>query len=106
VDIAQKKQSAVIEVKTRSSLEFGLPQDFVKPKKYNFLPRQLTPMSIKKTLTSTVLILAIHKEGKSFVIEHLDAFITFNVFFIVIFVTNCFLFIFAYVLTQLQIQLL
>jgi putative endonuclease len=34
---------AVIEVKTRSSLEFGLPQDFVK-KKYNFLPRQLTPM--------------------------------------------------------------
>jgi putative endonuclease len=27
---------AVVEVKTRSSLDFGLPQDFVKPKKYNY----------------------------------------------------------------------
>jgi putative endonuclease len=46
VDIIAQKETilAVIEVKTRSSLEFGLPQDFVKPKKYNFLPRQLTPM--------------------------------------------------------------
>jgi putative endonuclease len=42
--LLKRNNLAVIEVKTRSSLEFGLPQDFVKPKKYNFLPRQLTPM--------------------------------------------------------------
>jgi putative endonuclease len=28
----QKNILAVVEVKTRSSLDFGLPQDFVKPK--------------------------------------------------------------------------
>lgn len=27
---------AIVEVKTRSSLEYGLPQEFVKPKKYSF----------------------------------------------------------------------
>ena len=26
---------AVVEVKTRSSIDFGLPQDFVKPKRFN-----------------------------------------------------------------------
>jgi putative endonuclease len=32
--LAQKEDTlAVVEVKTRSSLEFGLPQDFVNPKK-------------------------------------------------------------------------
>ena len=36
--IAQKGNAlAIVEVKTRSSLEFGLPQDFVKPKKSSFL---------------------------------------------------------------------
>jgi putative endonuclease len=38
IDIIAKKENilAVVEVKTRSSLDFGLPQDFVKPKKYNY----------------------------------------------------------------------
>jgi len=37
VDIIAFKNNilAVVEVKTRSSLEFGLPQDFVKPKKFS-----------------------------------------------------------------------
>jgi putative endonuclease len=37
VDIIAKKENilAVVEVKTRSSIDFGLPQDFVKPKKSN-----------------------------------------------------------------------
>ncbi len=34
--IAQKDEVlAIVEVKTRSSLDFGSPQDFVKPKKFN-----------------------------------------------------------------------
>lgn len=35
IDIIAQKEGilAVIEVKTRSSIDFGLPQDFVKPKK-------------------------------------------------------------------------
>ena len=39
IDIIARKGEvlAVVEVKTRSSLEFGLPQDFVKPKKIKLL---------------------------------------------------------------------
>ena len=39
IDIIAQKENilAVVEVKTRSSLEFGLPQDFVKPKKIQLL---------------------------------------------------------------------
>lgn len=38
IDIIAKKENilAIIEVKTRSNLDFGLPQDFVKPKKFNY----------------------------------------------------------------------
>ena len=39
IDIIAQKNNilAVVEVKTRSSIEFGLPQDFVKPKKIQLL---------------------------------------------------------------------
>ena len=35
IDIIAQKENilAIVEVKTRSSIDFGLPQDFVKPKK-------------------------------------------------------------------------
>ena len=35
IDIIAQKENilAVVEVKTRSTIEFGLPQEFVKPKK-------------------------------------------------------------------------
>lgn len=38
IDILAQKDNilAVVEVKTRSSIDFGLPQDFVKPKKFNY----------------------------------------------------------------------
>lgn len=38
IDIIAKKDTvlAVVEVKTRSSLLFGLPQDFVNSKKFNY----------------------------------------------------------------------
>ena len=76
--IAQKENTlAIIEVKTRTSLEFGLPQYFVKPKKIQLLTKAVDAYVNERDLDIEVRfdIIAIHKEGKSFVIEHLiDAF--------------------------------
>lgn len=79
VDIIAKKENilAIIEVKTRSSLEFGLPQDFVKPKKIQLLVKAVNEYVILNDLEIEVRfdIIAVHKEGKTFAIEHLiDAF--------------------------------
>ena len=79
--IAQKENTlAIIEVKTRSSLDFGLPQDFVKPKKIQLLVKAVNAYVIEKDLDVDVRfdIIAIHKEEKTFAIEHLiDAFFHF-----------------------------
>jgi putative endonuclease len=76
--IAQKENTlAIVEVKTRSSLDFGLPQDFVKPKKIQLLVKAVNEYVVSKNLDIDVRfdIIAIHKDGKSYVIEHLkDAF--------------------------------
>lgn len=79
VDIIAKKENilAIIEVKTRSSLDFGLPQDFVKPKKIQLLVKAVNEYVLSNDLDIEVRfdIIAIHKEDKSFAIEHLiDAF--------------------------------
>jgi len=79
IDIIAKKENtlAIVEVKTRSSLEFGLPQDFVKPKKIQLLVKAVNAYVNEKELDIEVRfdIIAIHKEGKSFVVDHLtDAF--------------------------------
>ncbi|WP_338408394.1 YraN family protein [uncultured Flavobacterium sp.] len=79
IDIIAKKENtlAIVEVKTRSSLEFGLPQDFVKPKKIQLLVKAVNEYVVSNNLDVEVRfdIIAIHKEGKSLVIEHLvDAF--------------------------------
>ncbi|WP_281636881.1 YraN family protein [Flavobacterium marginilacus] len=71
---------AIVEVKTRSSIDFGLPQDFVKPKKIQLLVKAVDSYVNQKNLDIDVRfdIIAIHKEGKSFAIEHLiDAFFHF-----------------------------
>ena len=68
---------AIVEVKTRSSLEFGLPQDFVKPKKIQLLVKAVDAYVNEKDLDLEVRfdIIAIYNEGKTFTIEHLiDAF--------------------------------
>lgn len=79
--IAQKEDTlAVIEVKTRSSLEFGLPQDFVNPKKIQLLVKAVDAFVNKRNIDLNVRfdIIAIHKNDKTFVIEHLiDAFFHF-----------------------------
>jgi putative endonuclease len=79
IDIIAQKENilAVVEVKTRSSLEFGLPQDFVKPKKIQLLVKAINEYVVSKDLDFEVRfdIIAVHKEDKSFAIEHLkDAF--------------------------------
>ena len=79
IDIIAQKETilAVVEVKTRSSLEFGLPQDFVKPKKIQLLVKAINEYVVSKNLDIEVRfdIIAVHKEAKSFAIEHLkDAF--------------------------------
>jgi putative endonuclease len=76
--IAQKENTlAIVEVKTRSSLDFGLPQDFVKPKKIQLLVKAVNEYVISNNLDVEVRfdIIAVHKEGSSFAMEHLvDAF--------------------------------
>ena len=73
--IAQKENTlAVVEVKTRSSIDFGLPQDFVKPKKIQLLVKAINEYVISNDMDVTVRfdIIAIHKEGKLLNIEHLE----------------------------------
>lgn len=77
--IAQKDEIlAVIEVKTRSSVDFGLPQDFVKPKKIQLLVKAVNQYVISNDLDLGIRfdIIAIHKDStQKFVIEHIkDAF--------------------------------
>ena len=79
IDILAQKENtlAVVEVKTRSSLDFGLPQDFVKSKKIQLLVKAVDAFVNEKDLDMEVRfdIIAINKKGNSFVIEHLiDAF--------------------------------
>jgi putative endonuclease len=65
---------AVVEVKTRSSIDFGLPQDFVKPKKIQLLVKAINEYVISKDLEVEVRfdIIALNREGKGFKIEHLE----------------------------------
>ncbi|MES2863362.1 MAG: YraN family protein [Bacteroidota bacterium] len=76
VDIIAQKNAilAVIEVKTRSSIDFGLPQDFVKPKKINLLVKAINEYVTVNDLDVEVRfdIIAIHAKEKQFVIEHLE----------------------------------
>ena len=79
--LAQKNNTlAVVEVKTRSSIEFGLPQDFVKPKKIQLLVKAVHAYVTENDLDLEVRfdIIAISKNEQEFVIEHLtDAFFHF-----------------------------
>lgn len=79
IDILARKENvlAVVEVKTRSSTDFGLPQDFVKPKKIQLLVKAVNEYVVANDLDVEVRfdIIAISKEDNRFKIEHLaDAF--------------------------------
>ena len=82
VDIIAQKEDvlAIIEVKTRSTADFGNPQDFVKPKQIKNLVKAVDEYVTVNSLDVEVRfdIIAIVKEKKEFKIEHLeDAFFFF-----------------------------
>ena len=79
VDIIARKNAilAIVEVKTRSTLDFGNPQDFVKPKQIKNLVKAVDEYVTVNNLDVEVRfdIIAIVKEENHYQIEHLkDAF--------------------------------
>lgn len=73
--IAQKGNTlAIVEVKTRSSIDFGLPQDFVKSKKIQLLVKAVNEYVSSHDLDVEIRfdIVAIHKENSEYHIEHLE----------------------------------
>ena len=82
VDVIAKNGNtlAVVEVKTRSTNEFGNPQDFVNPKKIKLLISAVDNYVTENDLDVEVRfdIIAIIKQKNVFQIEHLkDAFLHF-----------------------------
>ena len=65
---------AIVEVKTRSTKDFGNPQDFVKPKQIQRLVKAVDEFVLVNGLDVEVRfdIIAIVKTGKQFEIEHLE----------------------------------
>jgi putative endonuclease len=76
VDIIAKKDDilAIVEVKTRSSLDFGNPQDFVKPKQIKNLVKAVDEYVTGNNLDAEVRfdIIAIVKQKNDYEIEHLE----------------------------------
>ncbi len=76
IDIIATKNNilAVIEVKTRSSIDFGLPQDFVKPKKIQLLLKAINQYVETKKIEYDIRfdIIAIHKTNTICNIEHIE----------------------------------
>ena len=76
IDIIAQKNNilAVIEVKTRSSINFGLPQDFVKPKKIQLLVKAINEYVMQNNLDVTIRfdIIAIYKENENYKLEHIE----------------------------------
>jgi len=73
--IAQIKDTLVaVEVKTRSTSDFGNPQDFVSPKKIKLLISAIDEYVVSKNLEVDVRfdIIAIVKEKNTYLIEHLE----------------------------------
>lgn len=76
IDIIALKNNilAVVEVKTRSSIDFGLPQDFVKQKKIQLLVKAINQYIIDNELDVQVRfdIIAILHNNNSFDIQHIE----------------------------------
>lgn len=76
IDIIALRENilAIVEVKTRSSLDFGLPQDFVNPKKMQLLVKAANEYVTANDLEVNVRfdIIAIHKENNNYNIEHIE----------------------------------
>lgn len=79
VDIIARKEEilSIIEVKTRTNIDFGNPQDFVKPKQIKNLVKAVNEYITENNVDLEVRfdIISIIKKDNKFQIEHLkDAF--------------------------------
>ncbi|MFY8187820.1 MAG: YraN family protein [Flavobacterium sp.] len=76
IDILAQIQDilVVVEVKTRTSLDFGLPQDFVKPAQIKNLCKAVDAYIQLNDLDLEIRfdIIAIYKSGNKMDIEHLE----------------------------------
>ncbi|WP_420287322.1 YraN family protein [Flavobacterium psychrophilum] len=76
IDIIAQKENilVIVEVKTRSSIDFGSPQDFVKPAKIQHLVKAVNEYVISNDLDLEIRfdIIAVYKERKEFKIEHFE----------------------------------
>lgn len=76
VDIIAQKDDilAIVEVKTRSTIDFGNPQDFVKPKQIKNLVKAVDEYITENDIHLEVRfdIIAIVKAKNKFEIEHLE----------------------------------
>lgn len=76
IDIIAKKDStlAIVEVKTRSNIDFGLPQDAVNSKKIKQLVKAVNEYVVLNDLEVEVRfdIIAIYKKDTVFNIEHIE----------------------------------
>lgn len=76
VDIIAQKDNilAVVEVKTRSTADFGNPQDFLKPKQIQRLVKAIDHYVIKNDLDAEVRfdIMAIVKEKSGYKMEYIE----------------------------------
>ena len=76
VDIIAKKDDtlAIVEVKTRSTTDFGNPEDFVKPKQIKNLVKAVDEYVTANNLNVDVRfdVIAIVKNEKQYDIEHLE----------------------------------
>ena len=73
--IARLKDTlAIVEVKTRSTIDFGNPQDFLKPKQIQRIVKAVDHYVTTNKLDVEVRfdIIAIVKTGNKFEIEHLE----------------------------------
>jgi len=76
VDIIAKKGTilAIIEVKTRSTKDFGNPEEFVKPKQIQRLVKAVDEYVTVNDLDVEIRfdIIAIVKNGKDYEVEHIE----------------------------------
>lgn len=76
VDIIARKNGiiAVVEVKTRSTVDFGNPEEFVKPKQIKNLVKAIDAYIITHAIDAEVRfdIIAIVKKGNHCKIEHIE----------------------------------